>query len=409
MEWMQWPAKASDAHQQLAEFYRRQLLDNVVPFWLRHGPDPQSGGLWTCLDRDGSRLDSDKAVWPQGRAGWLFARLAGCVPESLVDANQRQSWLALAESCCQFLTQHCYDPQDGRLYFHVTREGRPIRKRRYAFSESFAAIAYGELARVTGDASWAQLAERDFARFVSHHETPGMIAPKFTGARPMRGIGFSMIAINTAQKLRESIGLATADSLIERWIVEIERLHVHADIQCVMESVAVDGSRVDHFDGRLLNPGHAIEAAWFIMWEGCYRARPEWVELGCRMLDWMWQRGWDAEFGGLLYFVDVDGRPVQEYWHDMKFWWPHNEALIATLLAWLATGNDKYWNWHRQVHDWSFQHFADRELGEWYGYLHRDGRLSVPLKGNLWKGPFHLPRMLLYCWQLLENGLPRPV
>ena len=118
----------------------------------------------------------------------------------------------------------------------------------------------------------------------------------------------------------------------------------------------------------------------------------------------MWRRGWDAEYGGLLYFVDVNGLPVQEYWHDMKFWWPHNEAIIATLMAYQLTGDAKYARWHQQVHDWAYQHFADPEHGEWYGYLHRDGRISVPLKGNLWKGPFHLPRMQLVCWMLLAEA-----
>ena len=123
------------------------------------------------------------------------------------------------------------------------------------------------------------------------------------------------------------------------------------------------------------------------------------------MLDWMWKRGWDEEYGGLLYFVDVYGLPVQEYWHDMKFWWPHNETIIATLLAFQLTGDEKYARWHKQVHDWSHSHFPDSEHGEWFGYLHRDGRLSGRLKGNLWKGPFHLPRMQLTCWQIVEEML----
>jgi N-acylglucosamine 2-epimerase len=139
------------------------------------------------------------------------------------------------------------------------------------------------------------------------------------------------------------------------------------------------------------------------MWEGMLRDDDSLVEMGCRMLDWMWQRGWDNEYGGILYFTDLDGREVQEYWHDMKFWWPHNEAIIATLLAYQLTGDAKYADWHAQVHDWSHEHFVDREHGEWYGYLHRDGRISVPLKGNLWKGPFHLPRMQLVCWKILEE------
>jgi N-acylglucosamine 2-epimerase len=105
----------------------------------------------------------------------------------------------------------------------------------------------------------------------------------------------------------------------------------------------------------------------------------------------------------MLYFVGVDGLPVQEYWHDMKFWWPHNETIIATLLAYKLTGESRFAKWHEEVHRWSYERFADGEYGEWFGYLHRDGRLSTPLKGNLWKGLFHLPRMQLVCWQTLEK------
>ncbi len=164
-----------------------------------------------------------------------------------------------------------------------------------------------------------------------------------------------------------------------------------------MEIVAPDGSLIDHTDGRLLNPGHAIECAWFMMHEGRLRNNNHYIETGCKILDYMWERGWDKQYGGLLYFADVRGLPVQEYWHDMKFWWPHNEAIIATLLAWKLTGKKKYADMHKLVHDWSFKHFPDPVHGEWYGYLHRDGSVSQQAKGNLYKGPFHLPRMLWYC------------
>jgi N-acylglucosamine 2-epimerase len=152
-----------------------------------------------------------------------------------------------------------------------------------------------------------------------------------------------------------------------------------------------------------LNPGHAIEAGWFILEEARVRKDSSLIDLGCQILDWMLLRGWDEEYGGILYFVDVKGLPVQEYWHDMKFWWPHNEAIICSLYAYLLTGEEKYKRWHQRIHDWSFDHFADPEFGEWFGYLHRDGTLSVPLKGNLWKGPFHYPRMLLTCWKRLQE------
>ena len=134
-----------------------------------------------------------------------------------------------------------------------------------------------------------------------------------------------------------------------------------------MVAVAPDGSIVDHFDGRTLNPGHAIEAAWFVLEEAAHRKDSRLQKLGCEMLDWMWERGWDEEFGGLFYFRDVFGKPVQEYWHDMKFWWPHDEALIATLMAYRMTGGAKYLAWHEKLREWSFGKFGDGEYGEWFG------------------------------------------
>ena len=124
------------------------------------------------------------------------------------------------------------------------------------------------------------------------------------------------------------------------------------------------------------------------------------IDLGCRMLDYMWKRGWDEEHGGIIYFKDVYDKPVQEYWHDMKFWWPQCEAIIATLLAYRLTGDEKYAQWHRDIHEYAHKAFPDEEHGEWFGYLHRDGRVSSPVKGNQFKGPFHLPRMQWYCWQI---------
>jgi N-acylglucosamine 2-epimerase len=386
----------SSEREALRTVYRDGLLNDTLLFWLEHSVDRECGGFITSLDRDGAIVDTDKGVWQQGRFTWLLAELYNNV-------EQRPEWLELAEHGIEFIERCCVDPSDNRMWFHVTREGRPIRKRRYAFSESFAAIAYGEIARATNSDRYAEQARQIFQRFISHSTNPVNVNPKYTDVRPMKGLGFPMICIATAQELRESIGLSDADEWIDRSIAEIQSDFLKPADRCVMETVGLNGEILDCFDGRTLNPGHAIEGAWFIMREGDQRQDQELIQMGCQMLDWMWERGWDHEYGGLMYFVDFYGRPVQEYWHDMKFWWPHCEAIIATLYAYLLTGDDKYREWHRQVHDWTYAVFPDPEFGEWYGYLRRDGQVSSSLKGNMWKGPFHMPRMQLTCWQLLET------
>jgi N-acylglucosamine 2-epimerase len=380
----------------LKDFYRHQLLKDTIPFWFPRSYDHAHGGFLLMRDADGSLIDDDKAVWIQGRATWLLSTLYNTV-------EPQEEWLQGAKLGYDFLNQNCFD-SDGRMFFHVTREGKPIRKRRYYFSETFYVIAAAAYAKATGDEHAASRARKVFGQCIAYATQPGMITPKFTDVRPAKGIGVPMIMMNTAQQLRATIGDERCDGWIDHWINEIERDFVKHDIRCVMEQVAPDGSIIDHIDGRTLNPGHAIEGAWFILEEAMHRNNdPRLIALGCQMIDYMWERGWDEEYGGLFYFRDVYGKPVQEYWQDMKFWWPHNEAIIATLMAYLLTGNEKYAVMHKKMHDYSYQNFHDPKCGEWFGYLHRDGRLAQTAKGNLFKGAFHVPRQEWICWQLLKD------
>jgi len=390
----------AEGAKQLGDFYRHTLLEDVIPFWFPRSVDQQHGGFLHCFDADGSLIDSDKSVWAQGRMSWMLLTLYNTL-------EPRAEWLAWGRSGVEFLMKHGFD-KDNRMFFHLTRAGEPIRKRRYAYSESFAAIACGALFRATAEERWRDVALDLFRRFVDWNFIPGRMPPKFCGTRPLIGIGPRMIALATAQSLRDDLG---PDESLEKWIDrcldEIEQLFVKHDRRAVMENVAPDGTIVDHFDGRMLNPGHAIEAAWFVMVEGARRHDRALIDRGCRMLEYSWERGWDETYGGLFYFRDIDRHPVQEYWHDMKFWWPHDEAIIACLLAYRLTNSPHFAKWHQQVHSWSFQHFADPQHGEWYGYLHRDGSLSNSTKGNLWKSFFHHPRMLWKATMIFSR--PGPV
>lgn len=386
--------------------YDDGLLERTLPFWLRHGADREHGGLITGLARDGAIIDTDKAVWLQGRAAWTFST-------AYLTRGRRPEWLEQARSCLDFIRDHCRGP-GGKLYFTVTREGRPLRMRRYVYSECFAAIGSAAYAKATGDARARDEALGYFATYLRHSFTPGVMPPKTDPeTRPMKGVAPLMIAIVTAQEIRKllgdvTVGGATCTAWIDRSIEEVRRDFYKPDLGVLMEAVTPEGEISDHFDGRTLNPGHAIECAWFILHEAKLRGDAAMQTLGLAILDGMWRRGWDPEFGGLLYFVDVHGKPVQEYWAEMKFWWPHNEAEIATLLAYQLTGDARYARWHGEVYAWSRRVFADPEHGEWFGYAHRDGRISTQLKGNLWKGPFHLPRMQWYCGNLVRELLKLP-
>ncbi|HMB93838.1 MAG TPA: AGE family epimerase/isomerase, partial [Rhodothermales bacterium] len=288
--------------QQAKETYRTSLFDDILPFWIKHGVDHEYGGLMTSLDRDGSILDTDKAIWPQGRFAWLLSTLYTTV-------EPHEEWLALAQQMLDFLRRYGFD-KDGRMFFLVTREGKPLRKRRYVFSEAFTTMALAAYAQAAQDEEAATQARDLFQHFLHLSTTPGLLEPKVDPAtRPSKSLSVPMITLNLAQVMRDTLGEPLADAVIEQCIAEIRRDFVKPDREAVMETVGADGAVLDHFDGRLLNPGHAIEAAAFILHEARYRGGDaDLTTLGTTMLDWMWRQGWDDEFGGLYYFRDVNDR-----------------------------------------------------------------------------------------------------
>lgn len=378
--------------------YRDDLTEHILPFWLKHGLDRKHGGIYTCLDREGKLMDTTKSVWFQGR----FAFIASFAYNQI---ERRPEWLEAARLTIEFIERHCFD-SDGRMYFEVTEEGLPLRKRRYVFSETFAAIAFSEYALATGDKAYAAKALglfRDIQYFLS---TPGFLPAKYTEHLKTEGHSIVMILINTASRIREAIQDPLLDEQIERSIRTLETHFIHPEYKALLEMVGPNGEFIDTLQGRLINPGHCIETAWFLLEEAKSRGGDKHlVELGCKILDWSWAWGWDEEYGGIINFRDCKGFPSQDYAQDMKFWWPQTEAIIATLYAYQMTGEERYLQLHQRISDWTYAHFPDPTYGEWYGYLHRDGTVAQPAKGNLFKGPFHIPRMMIKGYQLCQELL----
>lgn len=376
--------------------YRADLTGNILPFWLEHGLDRVNGGVYTCVDREGRLMDGTKSVWFQGRCAFVYSFAYNNI-------ERRPEYLEMAKSCIDFIEAHCFDT-DGRMYFEVTSEGQPLRKRRYVFSECFAAIAMSEYSIATGNREYAEKALalfKDIQRFIN---TPGILEPKYLPTQPGRGHSITMILINTASRVREAIADPVLDEQINQSLHDLTTYFIHPEYKALLETVTPEGHLIDTLGGRVINPGHCIETAWFLLEEAKHRGWEKTLtETALQILDWSWEWGWDTEFGGIINFRDCKGFPAQDYSQDMKFWWPQTEAIIATLYAYEATGDKRYMEMHRMVNEWTYRHLPDDTFGEWYGYLHRDGSVAQPAKGNLFKGPFHIPRMLIKSSMLIDE------
>lgn len=378
-----------------AKQYRQALMDEVIPFWAKHSIDP-AGGFNTCLLPNGTVYDRDKFIWLQARQCWTFAMLYNRL-------EQRQEWLDIAMHGARFLLEHGRD-KEGNWYFSLAPNGKPLIQAYNIFSDCFACMAFAQLYTATQEPTYREVALETFQHILARQGNPKGKYNKAVGeTRPLKNFALPMILCNLALELENLLAAEQVQQTIDLCIEEVMEVFYDEGSGLILENVFADGTLSDSFDGRLLNPGHAIEAMWFIMDLGQKLGDQALIAKAVvrtlKMLDY----GWDQQFGGIFYFMDRKGYPTQQLEWDQKLWWVHLETLVALLKAYELTGSEASWTWFERVHAYTWDHFPDLVHGEWFGYLDRKGEILLSLKGGKWKGCFHVPRGLWQCWQVLER------
>lgn len=367
--------------------YRKELEDNILPFWLKYSPDRSYGGYFSCLNRDGSVYDHDKFLWMQGREVWCFAKM-------YAEFSPNPQWKEMSLLGGEFLRKYGRD-KNGNWYFSLSREGQPLVQPYNIFSDCFAAMGLGALEKIEPGLGYGEIAVATFSNIIKRMPNPkgsyNKIVPE---TRPLKSFALPMILCNLSLELEHLLGPDVVDSLTPSLIKEVMDVFYQPELGLIVENVNIDGSLSDSFEGRSLNPGHAIEAMWFIMSLGRRLHKPDLIEKACNIMLHTLEFAWDKQYGGLFYFMDRKGVPVQQLEWDQKLWWVHMETLVALSIGFAYSGNAQCFEWFEKVHEYTWAHFRDEEFGEWFGYLNRRGEPLLTLKGGKWKGCFHIPRAL---------------
>jgi N-acylglucosamine 2-epimerase len=378
-----------------ANQYKNELLNNVLPFWLKNSKDENNGGYFTCLNRDGSVFDEDKFMWLQGREVWCFSYM-------YTNIQQKQEWLDMALHGADFMEKYGRD-ENGDWYFSLTAAGKPLTQPYNIFSDCFATMAFASLDKATPNDRYKKIAVSTFENILKRqHNWKGQYNKAVPGTRPLKNFSLPMILCNLSLELEHLLGKERVDEFIPTVIHEVMDVFYQPELKLILENVYEDGSFCDSFEGRILNPGHAIEAMWFIMDLGKRTGDMALVKKACDIMLETVEYGWDHQYGGIFYFLDIKGNPPQQLEWDQKLWWVHLETLVALAKAYKYTGDKRCQYWFEKVHDYTWKHFKDPDYGEWFGYLNRRGEVLLPLKGGKWKGCFHVPRALYQVWKTLE-------
>lgn len=383
---------------QLTSLYKNELLKNVIPFWEKHSIDDEFGGYFTCLEREGKVFDTDKFIWLQCRQVWTFAKLYN-------EIGQEKKWLDIAINGAEFLKKYGRD-KEGNWYFSLTREGKPLIQPYNIFSDCFAAMAFAQLYKATSKVEYSNIARQTFNNILTRQHNPkGIYSKAFPDTRPLKNFALPMILCNLVVELEPVLDATRVSQIIQSGIKTVMEEFYMSEWGTILENITPEGKFSDSFEGRLLNPGHVLEAMWFIIdlapreplsaKDNIQRA----IQIMLNTLD----MGWDTKYGGIFYFLDIKGNPPQQLEWDQKLWWVHLEAIVAMLKGFETTKDNRLWTWFEKIHEYTWRHFPDSEYGEWYGYLNRRGEILLSLKGGKWKGCFHVPRALFQSWKTLEK------
>ena len=378
-----------------SEIYKNELTNGIIPFWMQHSVDEKYGGFLTCLDRYGKVYDTDKFMWLQGRQVWTFAMLYN-------KFEAKPEYLKMAQHGANFMQKYGRD-YEGNWYFSLNQTGNPLMQPYNIFSDCFATMGFGAMYTATGKEEYADIAKKTFENILKRrHNTKGIYNKNYPGTRELRNFSLPMILSNLSIELEHLLDKNLVSQLIDDVVNEVMNTFYQAEHGIIFENVNADGSFSDTFEGRLLNPGHTIEAMWFMMDLGVRLNDKKLIDKAINIALKAIEYGWDKEFGGILYFLDFKGYPPQQLEWDQKLWWVHLEALVCMAKAWNLSGNEQAKQWFIKLHEYSWKHFRDEEYGEWFGYLNRRGEVLLNLKGGKWKGCFHAPRAMFQVYKTLE-------
>ena len=381
---------------QLTELYKNTLLDRVLPFWSAHSLDCKHGGYFTCLDRAGNVYDTDKFIWLQNRQVWTYSMFYNRL-------ERKAEWLDIARHGAEFLAKYGRD-EAGNWYFALDKTGQPLVQPYNIFSDCFAAMAFSQYAIASGEDTAKEIALQAYNNVLRRQTNPkGKYNKAYPGTRSLKSLAVPMILANLSLEMDWLLEGSELEAILAQTVREVMEDFRDADLGLMFENVTPDGKHIDCFDGRLINPGHGIEAMWFVMDIARRSNNLDLINHAVDVVLSTLEFAWDKEYGGIYYFMDAKGYPLHQLEWNQKLWWVHLETLVALLMGFNLTGRQECWEWFEKVHNYTWGNFTDSEYGEWFGYFSRQGELLLNLKGGKWKGCFHVPRGLYLCWQQLET------
>lgn len=415
---------------ELLKFYKEQFYNQVFPFWSK-AFDYKYGGIFTCFNNDGTQLiDESKYSWSQGRYLWILGKIEELRKKGILEVNQNLI-KQQAELTIKFLKDNVL-LEDGSCCFLLSRSGEKKEVipgegfNRSILADCFVLLGFSkfgaEYDSLQDLSNWIWSLFQNVENRIITHEYKLDPYPTPEG---MKEHSIPMIMINVTQELINYYDIYGDQDKVN-YLHERERKYVKTVLSefvdknyRIREVLYADNSQDDITSvGRHINPGHSLEDAWFIAHSALKTNDLKTLDIVKKITLVALELGWDNEQSGIFRYTDLENSNeplgehtegafsdlINETW-SYKLWWPHAEALYATLLLNSIYPREQFDDWYLKIHKYTFSTFPNRnsEIGEWVQIRKRDGVPEDKVVALPVKDPYHIMRTMLLIIDLLSQ------
>lgn len=383
---------------------KAELTGNILPFWIKHAVDPVNGGFYGAVTNDLQVLnDIPRSAILCGRILWTYAaayRILG-----------GEENLTMARRAFDYLTGVFWDPEYGGLYFDVNVKGQPVFDRKHHYTQAFGLYGLSEFYRATKEPQSLKLAQSLFELIEKHafdHARGGYIEGSSRKWETLSDMRLSEIDLDCRKSMNTNLHILEAyTNLLRVW--DDPRLKAqHRALAETFQSRIIDPA-TSHF--RLFfdenwNPlseicsfGHDIEGSW-LLWEAAE------VQGDAGLKDSL--RGPVIRMAETVYHeaLEKDGSIVSDgsphgLVNANKSWWAQAEAMVGFYNMYQLSGQMEFADAAYRLWEYIQEHFIDREHGDWYKQLFRDGKPDLShYKIGPWDCPYHASRA---CYEMMAR------
>ncbi len=395
---------------QAAQF-RKELTENILPFWMRHTVDRENGGFYGTVSCD-LKVDKEapRAAVINARILWTFSaayRLLG-----------NPEYREMADHAYAYILDKFWDKQYGGVYWLLDHLGNPISDRKQIYAQAFAIYGLAEYYRATGKAESLERAQQLF-RLIEEKSRDraygGYLEACGRDWGALDDLRLSAKDLNCPKSMNTHLHVMEAyTNLLRAWKDPELAARQKALLEATLDHI-VDGA-TGHFRmffDRQWNSltdhisfGHDIEGSWLIYEAAEVLGDPELFararRLATEMAFAVYEQGLDKD-GSLFYEANSKGVLID----PNKHWWAQAEAVVGFYNAWQLSRDVRFLEASRRAWEYIETHVVDKVHGEWHAKLTPQGvpftEKEDPNDACLvgpWKCPYHNGRV---CFEMMER------